>query len=596
MTVKSDSGTKKELLAKLKAQQKTIEVLMNAVEQQFAEDTSPFELLTQNLNLEGVVQRKTAILQQQGEELQKALNDLKLTQTELLLAKSKAFQDSLLETIPIPVFYKDTAGRYLGSNKSFEKFFGYTRDQLIGKKVFDILPPELARTFHAKDTELFEKKGIQVFESELLDAHGNMHEVIFHKGSLIGSDGSIIGLIGVILDITERKQAEIEREKLQSQLNQAQKMESVGRLAGGVAHDFNNMLGVIIGYSELALGQIGADDPLRKALEEILNAGKRSSDITRQLLAFARKQTIAPKVLDLNETVESMLKILRRLIGEDITLAWLPCAGRWLVKLDPSQMDQVLANLCVNARDAISGVGKITIETSVATFDKNYCANHAGFTPGDFVVLYVSDTGSGMDKETLGNVFEPFFTTKGEGRGTGLGLSTVYGIIKQNDGMINVYSELGEGTTFTIYLPRHIGEADADIQEIAPVIPYGHGEVVLVVEDEVSILKLSRDMLDMLGYTVLTADTPSEAIRLAETYADELHVLITDVVMPEMNGRELADQLHRLYPQLKTLFMSGYTAEVIAHRGVLDAGVHFIQKPFSMNDLATKVHKTLMSK
>ncbi len=594
MTVKDDAATIKELQAKVTAQQKTINVLMDAVEQQFIKGATPFELLAQNLNLEQIVQRKTAVLQQQGDALQKALNELQHTQTELLQAKSKAFQDSLLETIPIPVFYKDTAGRYLGCNKAFEDLFGQTKEQMLGKSVFDVATPELAQIYHAKDIELFEEPRVQVYESRVEDANGVVHEVIFHKASFIDSNGAISGLIGVILDITERKRAEAEREKLQSQLNHAQKIESVGRLAGGVAHDFNNMLSVILGYAELALSKVAPSDPLHKALREIFNAAMRSAEITRHLLAFARKQTIAPKVLDLNETVEGMLKMLRRLIGEDINLAWLPGPGLWPVKLDPSQMDQVLANLCVNARDAVTGVGKITIETGTATVDDAYCAEHADFIPGDFVVLSVSDDGCGMNKETLSHIFEPFFTTKGEGQGTGLGLSTVYGIVKQNEGFVNVYSELGTGTTFSVYLPRHVGAITGDEPTNNPaLIPPGHGETILIVEDEAAMLELYGAMLETLGYAVLTANTPGEALQLAKTHAGKVNLLITDVVMPEMNGRDLANALHTLLPDLKILFMSGYTANVIAHRGILDEGVRFIQKPFSIKDLAAKVRDTL---
>jgi CheY-like chemotaxis protein len=353
------------------------------------------------------------------------------------------------------------------------------------------------------------------------------------------------------------------------------------------------MLGVIIGYAELVIYKTGGDESLRSAIEEILSAAKRSTEITRKLLAFARKQTISPKVLDLNDTVEGMLKMLRRLIGEDIDLAWLPEPGLWPVKMDPSQLDQILANLCVNARDAISGVGKITIETEKITFDEAYCAEHAGFIPGDFVLLAVSDDGAGMDSETLDNVFEPFFTTKETGKGTGLGLATVYGIVKQNNGFINVYSEPGEGTTFKIYLPRHAGEAEETKKEAPAGIPVCMGETVLLVEDEPSILLMGKAMLEKLGYKVLSAGSPGEALRLAQEHAGRIHLLVTDVVMPEMNGRELAGRLHGLYPDIKTLFMSGYTANVIAHRGVLDEGLNFIQKPFSMNDLAFKVKAAL---
>ena len=285
--------------------------------------------------------------------------------------------------------------------------------------------------------------------------------------------------------------------------------------------------------------------------------------------------------------------MLRRLIGEDIDLAWLPGAEVWPVKIDPGQVDQILANLCVNARDAISDVGKITIETGKAIFDDAYCADHAGFVPGEFVLLAVSDDGSGMTPETLDKIFEPFFTTKDVNKGTGLGLATVYGIVKQNNGFINVYSEPEKGTTFRIYLPRHETEAK-QIRKKAPAAPDARGsETILLVEDEPAILKMTTKMLELLGYTVLGASTPGEAIRLAREHSGEIHLLMTDVVMPEMNGRDLARNLLALYPNLKRLFMSGYTANVIAHHGVLDEGVHFIQKPFARQELASKVRKAL---
>ncbi len=390
-----------------------------------------------------------------------------------------------------------------------------------------------------------------------------------------------------------RERSERERKALGEQLVQAQKLESIGRLAGGVAHDFNNMLGVIIGYAEMALDEVGAADPLRVYLDEIFKAARRSSDISRQLLAFARKQTISPKVLDVNETVEGMLKMLRRLIGEDIDLAWLPKADLWKVSMDPSQIDQILANLCVNARDAISGVGKVTIETGKVSFDEAYCSVHAGFVPGEFVLLAVSDSGCGMDKETLANIFEPFFTTKGIEQGTGLGLATVYGIVKQNNGFINVYSEPGKGTSIKIYLPRHIGEPAEEKAAGEPEIPHGRNETILLVDDERAMLDMARKMLERLGYRVLAAGTPGEAIGLAQDHSGRIDLLITDVVMPEMNGRDMSERLQSFHPNLKTLFMSGYTANVIAHRGVLDEGMHFIQKPLSMKGLALRVRDLL---
>jgi two-component system cell cycle sensor histidine kinase/response regulator CckA len=364
-------------------------------------------------------------------------------------------------------------------------------------------------------------------------------------------------------------------------------------MAGGVAHDFNNMLGVILGHADMALDQMDPSHPLYDDLQEILKAAQSSAELTRKLLAFGRKQTIAPRVLDLNETVAGMLKMLRRLIGEEIDLVWRPERELWPVKVDPSQIDQILANLCVNARDAISGVGKMTIETGKVIFDEGYGAAHAGFVAGEYVLLAVSDDGSGMDKETLSHLFEPFFTTKEMGKGTGLGLATVYGIVKQNNGYINVYSEPGQGTSFKIYLPRHVGKTgEAPMQgEERPVL-CGQ-ETILLVEDEPAILKMTTVMLKRQGYTVLPASTPGEAIGLAQHHVGEIHLLLTDVVMPEMNGRDLAKNLLSLYPQLKSLFMSGYTANVIAHHGILDEGVHFIQKPFATKALAEKVRTIL---
>jgi PAS domain S-box-containing protein len=394
----------------------------------------------------------------------------------------------------------------------------------------------------------------------------------------------------------ERLDAEEAKARMEARLQQAQKMEVVGRLAGGVAHDFNNMLGVVLGHAEIALERLAPSDQLHSDLTEIHKAASRSADITRQLLAFARKQTIAPIVMDLNDTVTGMLKMLQRLIGENIDLQWHPGMGLWPVKTDPSQIDQILANLCINVRDAIAGPGKVIIETSKAAFDEAYCADHAGFVPGEYVRLAVSDNGCGMDKEAQSHLFEPFFTTKELGKGTGLGLATVYGIVKQNAGFINVYSETNQGTTLTIYFPRHIGKAEQARTEDPPKPAVRGQETILLAEDEPAVLDLTKSLLERQGYTVLAASTPGEAIRLANEYAGEIHLLMTDVVMPEMNGRDLAKTLLTLYPRLKRLFTSGYTADIIAHNGVLDEGVHFIQKPFSIKALAAKVREVLDQK
>ena len=390
--------------------------------------------------------------------------------------------------------------------------------------------------------------------------------------------------------LKEARQEESHRE-LEEQYRQAQKMESVGRLAGGVAHDFNNMLGVILGNAELALREIDETHPLYGELLEIEAAANRSADLTRQLLAFARKQTIAPKLLDLSDTVAGMLKMLQRLMGEDISLAWIPGMAPCIVKIDPGQIDQLLANLCVNARDAIEGVGQVSIETRNISFDKDYCSSHMDFLPGDYVLLVVSDNGCGMDAATQANIFDPFFTTKELEKGTGLGLSTVYGIVKQNGGFINVYSEPGHGTAFKIYLPGHLEKGPDKPEEV--VLEPGGEETILLVEDEATLLELTKRMLLGLGYTVLSTEKPEEAITLAEQHPDTIHLLLTDVVMPKMNGLELSRHLEAHYPKLKKCFMSGYTANVIASQGVLHEGVHFLAKPFSRQDLAGTVRRVL---
>ncbi|MDO8736988.1 MAG: ATP-binding protein, partial [Thermoleophilia bacterium] len=409
---------------------------------------------------------------------------------------------------------------------------------------------------------------------------------------LRNADGQIIGGIEAAREVTERHQAEEEKESLRAQLLQAQKMEAVGRLAGGVAHDFNNVLGVIMGYSELAMREIPSGEPIHGHLEQIVDAARRSSDLTRQLLAFARRQSIDPRVLDLNQIVVSLLSMLQRLIGEDIELVWKPGPNLWAVKMDPSQIDQLLVNLAVNSRDAIEGVGVITVETKIASFDEAYCSDHAGFIPGDYVMLAVSDDGRGISEEHLDQIFEPFFTTKETGKGTGLGLATVYGIVKQNSGFINVYSEPGQGTTIKIYLPKTHGE------EAHPNIMFeqavsGGDETVLIVEDDPEILNISRIVLEKAGYQVLSASSPVTALNLAEQHQGVISLLVTDVIMPEMNGKALRDRLVASRPGIKVLFMSGYTADVITHRGVLDPGVMFLQKPFSVNELAAKVREVL---
>lgn len=393
-------------------------------------------------------------------------------------------------------------------------------------------------------------------------------------------------------DVTDRKRAEEEKAKLQAQLLQAQKMESVGRLAGGVAHDFNNMLQVILGNVALALEHATPGSQLSEDLHEIQNSAQRSADLTRQLLAFARKQTVNPRVLDLNDTVEGMLKMLHRLIGEHIHLSWNPGNGLWPVKIDPAQIDQILANLTVNARDAIATEGKVIIETRNMALDDAFAQTHPDCQPGEYVMLAVSDTGKGMDPAAKGHLFEPFFTTKELGKGTGLGLATVFGIVKQNFGLIDVYSEVGHGTTVKIYLPRSESPA-TPVMAAEQSLSLRGSETVLLVEDEEQILTLGQRILAQQGYQVLMARGPKEAIKLASEHSGPIQLLVTDVVMPTMNGKELMSRIQELQPGIKCLFMSGYTADLIAHHGVLAEGIQFIQKPFTISTLAEKVRHVL---
>ncbi len=515
----------------------------------------------------------------------------KRKEAEREVKRQADFLQSVIDAAPNPIFYKDVQGRYLGCNRAFEELYAVTRAQIIGKRVDTIESPEGAVRHEEVDAALLSSPGRRVYESSLLTPDGVWREVIIHKATLDGPEGAPAGIVGVMVDITDRKLAEDEKRRLLEQLAQSQKMESVGRLAGGVAHDFNNMLNIILGYSELMLLQLQPDDPLRDQIVEIHAAGERSRDITRQLLAFARKEIIAPKILDLNVSVEDALKILKRLIGENITLAWLPGRERLPVLLDPSQLDQILANLCVNARDAIADVGKVVITTGAATLDAAFCSNHEDLSPGEYAWLAVSDTGSGMHAEMLDKVFEPFFTTKG--LGTGLGLSTVYGIVRQNGGGINVASAPGEGTTFTIYLPLREAALLEETPAAAEGPPAGNGETVLVVDDEVAIVELTEHILTNYNYRVIAAKSPSEALHWAESHPGEIDLLVTDMIMPEMNGYDLSQRLKALDPALKCLYMSGYAADVVSGRGLLGKGAQFIQKPWNTRDFVASVKSAL---
>ena len=567
----------------------------------FPDDIGSYQEMKQTLNEAGILHYRAArIKKKTGQVLDTDIymidktdlvqcvigNISKRKQAEESLYSSNEKFRSIMDNIGIGVALISPAMKILEMNHQMRQWFPDIdlNNSPVCYRAF-INPPREEICEYCSTCKTLEDG--QVYEDTTATSQsGSMRSYRIISSPLTNLQGEVTAAIEMVEDITERL-------NLQAQLTQAQKMESVGRLAGGVAHDYNNISSIIIGFSELALEKVEQDDPVHDDLMEIYTAANRSTDITRQLLAFARQQTIAPKVLDLNDIIESMLKMLRRLIGEDIDLVWLPGSGVWPVKLDPSQVDQIMANLCVNARDAITDVGRMSIETKNISFDEEYCADHAGFVSGEYVMLAVSDDGSGIAPEALDKIFEPFFSTKGLDQGTGLGLSTVYGIAKQNNGFINVYSEPEKGTTIKIYLPRHTGQAVEVHSEKTLEIPLSKGETLLLVEDDASILKLGKRILKNLGYIVLSANSPSEAIKLTEDHADEINLLITDVVMPEMNGRELSEQLRTICPDFKTLFMSGYTANVIAHRGVLEDGVCFMSKPFSKKDMAFKVREVL---
>jgi PAS domain S-box-containing protein len=488
------------------------------------------------------------------------------------------------------IYARNRAGRFVLYNPEAERVFGKHAVH-FGEEDTRDAAAEAEETVLREDARILEQ-GETVQIEEVLPTTFGPRTFLVTKGPLRSAEGGIIGLYGIAKDITDRLNAEKEREALQEEIRQAQKLESIGRLAGGVAHDFNNMLGVIVANAEIGLLGCGAGGSLER-FEEIKKAALRSAELTRQLLAFARKQTVSPKVISLNDAIPGMLQMLARLIGENITLDYAQRAGLWNIRIDPVQVDQILANLAVNARDAINGVGSMTIRTSNLELREEDCAGARHRRPGQYVLLEVGDTGCGMDDERLEHIFEPFFTTKGVGKGTGLGLATVYGIVKQNSGFIEVSSRIGEGTTFRVHLPRSEGGVEELAAASSAASSLGTLEKILVVEDERMNLEVTGMLLETLGYEVLATSSPSEALRILEAEGQGVRMLLTDIIMPEMNGRELAERAQALRPGLGCLFMSGYTDDVIARHGVLPEEVKLLEKPFTLESLAGRIREVL---
>lgn len=471
-------------------------------------------------------------------------------------------------------------------NPAFERTTGYQRAEVIGRNCSILKSGVQDDAFYQNLWQTINSG--RVFHATMVNKRKD--GTLFTEDATISPvrdpSGRVINFVAVKHDITEQLRQE-------AHYRQAQKMEAIGRLAGGVAHDYNNMLSVILGNAQLATYEVTRNHPVYELLEEIITATQRSTAMTRQLLAFARQQPISPQNIDINQSVEELIGMLRKLIGENIALVWKPGARGCRIKIDPAQVDQILTNLCVNARDAIAGIGRIIIETKEVVLAEDDCADRPGLAPGKFIILTVSDNGAGMDKDTLTNVFEPFYTTKSADKGTGLGLATVYGIVKQNNGFINVYSEPGEGTTIKVYLPQ----SSVTAETTSPVRQHdrlqGKGETILLVDDEPALVAFGRKVLEKYGYKVLSAESPGEALDLMREYRQGIDLLITDVIMPQMHGRDLAEQLQQAVPELKTLYMSGYTDSVIAERGIIDEHVNFIQKPIAVDELVTRVRSIL---
>lgn len=500
------------------------------------------------------------------------------------LRSSHDLFEAVVEGIAEAVYVRDLEGRYVLANRAGRTFIGSPDVDLVGRTDFEFFSPQSAQHIRETDQQVI-RSGKTLAVEETLDLSGRSRIFLTRKGPYRDAKGDLAGVLGIAVDVTEQR-------KMEEEIRKAQRMESIGTLAGGVAHDFNNMLTVIKGYSQMLLEE-GAPTAGLPELKQIDAAADKAAALTRQLLAFSRQQLMQPKVISLNHIIHDMEKMLRRLIGADIEFTVRPTEPLGSVRADPGQIEQVIMNLAVNARDAMPRGGKLTIETANIQLDEKYSEEHLQAPPGAYVLMAVSDTGMGMDKKTQARVFEPFFTTKAPGKGTGLGLSTAYGIIKQSGGYIWVYSEVGHGTTFKIYLPVVDALPDSVPAE-AKGLPHKAGtETILVVEDDATLASLVVTSLKRKGYRVLVAGTGDEAEAAARHLDGTLHLLLTDVVMPRTNGREVAEKVCRLKPEARVLWMSGYTDDTIVHHGMLEPGIHFLQKPFTPATLVDKVREVL---
>jgi len=555
-----------------------------------SEEERAHELAQLNARLEQRVEERTAELQNANTILQQHINERERAESEL--AEERNLLRTLIDALPDYIYVKDTAGRFVVANVGITRGLGFvTTDELVSKAGFELYPQEMAAQYAAQEQDVINSgQPLINHEEAIIDAAGQRRWLLTTKVPVRDSQGKVVRIVGVDRDITEHR-------RLEEQLHAAQKMEAIGRLAGGIAHDFNNVLTSIIGYTKLILDSLPSNASIRSDLEGIEASANRGANLTHQLLAFTRKQVIEPHILNPNELIVGIEQMLQRLINEDIRLLTNLAPDTGYVKIDPGQLEQVLVNLVVNARDAMSEGGTLTIETANVTLDQEYARQRAEVVPGDYIMIAVSDNGSGMDDTIKARIFEPFFTTKGVGKGTGLGLATCFGIVKQNGGHISVYSEPGQGSTFKIYLPRIYDHTHDPRNNHGHTSSSRHGnETILLVEDDSMILNLLARVLRRQGYTILVAANGAEALGLVQRERDTtIQLLITDWVMPHLGGEALADQLQRQYPNLKVLFISGYTDNALINGGILESGSAFLQKPFAPDALIRKVREVLDS-